>query len=90
MSNNPKLSFFLASPSSEIHPEPLVSEAGRLLAVQDPVCLCVISITKFDNLVQLTSALFSNDTPSVSCICVGSNVRVTGKSDVGSSELVVN
>ena len=90
MSNNPKLSFFLVSPSSEIYPEPLVSEAGRLLAVQDSVCLCVISITKFDNLVQLTSALFSNITPSFSCICVGSNVRVTGKSDVGSSELVVN
>ena len=50
-------------------------------------------ITKFDNFnvsgYQLTSELFSNDTPSVSCMCVGSNVRVTGKSDVGSSELVV-
>ena len=57
--------------------------------------LCVISITKSDNFTvsgnQLTSDdQFSNDTPSVSCICVRSNIRVTGKSDVVSSELVFN
>ena len=53
-----------------------------------------MSITKFDNFdvsgYQLTSEMFSNDAPSVSCMCVDSNIRVTGKSDVGSSELVVN
>ena len=53
-----------------------------------------MSITKFDNFnvsgYQLTSELFPNDTPSVSCMCVGSNIRVAGKIDVGSSELVVN
>ena len=53
-----------------------------------------MSITKFDNFnvsgYQVTSELFSNDTTSVSCICVGNNIRVTGKSDVGSSEIVVN
>ena len=52
-----------------------------------------MSITNFDNFnvsdYQLTSELFSNDTTSVSCMCAGSNIRVTGKSDVGSSELVV-
>ena len=64
------------------------------MAVQDSVCLCVMSITKFDNFnvsgYQLTSELFSNDTQSVSCMCVVSNIRVTDKSDVGSSKLVVN
>ena len=53
-----------------------------------------MSMTKFDNFnvsgYQLTLDVFSYDTPSVSCICVGSNIRVTGKSDVGSPELVVN
>ena len=53
-----------------------------------------MSIAKFDNFnvsgYQLTSELFSNDTLSVSCMFVGSNIRVTGKSDLGSSELVVN
>ena len=53
-----------------------------------------MSITKFDNFnvsgYQLTLELFSNDSLSVSCICVGSNIRVTGKSHVGSSELVNN
>ena len=65
-----------------------------MLAVQDFVCLYVMSITKFDNFnvsgYQLTSELFSNDTTPVSCMCVGSNIRVTGKSDVGSSEPIVN
>ena len=64
------------------------------MTVPDSVCLRVMSITKFDNFnasgYQLTSEMFSNDTPSVSCMCVGSNIRVTGKSDVGSSDLVVN
>ena len=63
-------------------------------AVQDSVCLCVMSITKFGNFnvsgYQVTSELFSNDTTSVSCICVGNNIRVTGMNDVGSSEIVVN
>ena len=53
-----------------------------------------MSITKFDNFnisgYQLTSELFSNDTPSASCMCVGTNIRVTGKSNVGSSEFVVD
>ena len=48
-----------------------------------------MSITKSDNFnvsgYQLTSESFSNDTPSVSCMCVGSNIRVAGKSDVDSS-----
>ena len=48
-----------------------------------------MSITNFDNFnvsgYQLTSELFSNDTLSVSSMCVGSNIRVTGKSDVVSS-----
>ena len=65
-----------------------------MLAVQDSVCLCVMSITKFDNFnvsgYQLTLELFSNDTQSVSCMCVDSNIRVTDKSDVGSSKLIVN
>ena len=64
------------------------------MAVKDSVYLCVMSITKFDNFnvygYQLTSELFSNDTPSVSCMCLGSNIGVTGKRDVGSFELVVN
>ena len=55
---------------------------------------CVMSITKFDNFdvsgYQLTSKLFSNDTPSVSFKCVGSSVGVTGTSDISSSELVVD
>ena len=50
-------------------------------------------LTKFDNfnvsVYQFTSELFSNDSPSVSCMCVRSNIRVTARSDVGSSELVV-
>ena len=53
-----------------------------------------MSITKIDNFnvsgYQLTSELFSDDTPSVSCTCVGSNIRAAGKSSVGTSELVVN
>ena len=65
-----------------------------MLAIQDCLCQCVMTITKFDKFnvsgYQLTSELFSNDTPSVSCICVGKNIRVIGKSDVGSSELVAN
>ena len=46
-----------------------------------------MSITKIDNFnvsgYQLTSELFSDDTPSVSCMCVGSNIRAAGKSSVG-------
>ena len=53
-----------------------------------------MSITKFDNVnvsgYQMTLELFSNDTQSVSCMCVDSNIRVTDKSDVGSSTLIVN
>ena len=94
-----KLSFFLASPASESYPEPK--------SVKLVVCwqfrtryVCVMCITTFDNFnvsgYQLTSELFSNNTPSGSCMFVGSNIRVNGKSDVdgksdvGSSELVVN
>ena len=61
----------------------------------DPLyLLSVMFITKFDNFnvsgYQLTSEYFSNDTLSVSCMCFGSNIRVTDKSDVGSSELLIN
>ena len=53
-----------------------------------------MSITKIDNFnvfgYQLTSELLSDDTPSVSCRCLGSNIRAAGKSSIGTSELVVN
>ena len=53
-----------------------------------------MSITKFFNFnvsaYQLTSDMFSNDILPVNCICFGGNIRVTGKSNVGLSELVVN
>ena len=42
-----------------------------------------MSITKSDSFnvsgYQLTSESFSNDTPSFSCMCVGSSIRVAGK-----------
>ena len=75
-SYNRKLIFFLASPNSE---------------VQDSVYLGVMFMTNFDNFnvsrYQLTSEFFPNDTASASWMCVGSNIRIAGKSDIDSSEL---
>ena len=51
-------------------------------------------VSKFDNFnvsgCQLTSGLFSDDTPAVSCMCLSNNTRFAGKRNVGPAELVLN